>query len=83
MQAYYEMETQISSNHQLHIQLPDSIPAGRAKIAIIYELAEQQKPTKQSLMAEFLNNLPEPKNQGLSREQIQTYMDEERTSWDD
>lgn len=83
MQAYYEIETQISSNHQLHIQLPDSIPTGRAKIAIIYELAERQKPTKKSLMLEFLNSLPEPKTQGLSREQIQTYLDEERASWDD
>jgi len=39
MQAYYEIETDIPVNHQLHIQLPDSIPAGRAKIAVIYEVA--------------------------------------------
>ena len=30
MYAYYEVETNIPSNHELHIQLPDSIPAGRA-----------------------------------------------------
>jgi len=36
MQAYYEIETDIPSNHQL--QLPDTIPPGRAKIAVIYEL---------------------------------------------
>lgn len=40
MHAYYEMETHIPSNHQLQIQLPEIIPAGRAKIAVIYELAE-------------------------------------------
>lgn len=40
MQAYYEIETQIPGNHQLNIQLPDTIPAGRAKIAVIYEVAE-------------------------------------------
>ncbi len=40
MHAYYEMETHIPSNHQLQIQLPEMIPAGRAKIALIYELAE-------------------------------------------
>jgi hypothetical protein len=83
MQAYYEIEAQIPSNHQFNIQLPDTIPAGRAKIAVIYELVERQQPTKNSLMAEFLNSLPEPKAQGLSREQIQTYMTEERASWDD
>lgn len=42
MQAYYEIETNIPSNHQLQIQLPDSIPVGRAKIAIIYEFVETQ-----------------------------------------
>ncbi|MDP3877760.1 MAG: hypothetical protein Q8Q50_12335 [Methylobacter sp.] len=46
MQAYYEIETDITANHQLHIQLPDSIPQGRAKIAVIYELAEWQQPKK-------------------------------------
>ena len=85
MQAYYELETDITANHELHIQLPNSIPAGRAKIAVIYELNEQQKqkPTQKNLMLEFLNSLPEPKIQGLSRQQIQAYMDEERASWDD
>ncbi len=82
MQAYYEIETQISNNHQLHIQLPDSIPAGLAKIAIIYEVSEWQKPSKKALMLEFLDNLPELKTQGLSREQIQTYLNEERAAWD-
>jgi hypothetical protein len=42
MQAYYEIETNIPSNHQLQIQLPDSIPVGRAKIAVIYEFVEAQ-----------------------------------------
>lgn len=38
MQAYYEIETDIPSNHHLQLQLPDSIPVGRVKIAVIYEL---------------------------------------------
>ena len=40
MQAYYEIETDIPRNHQLHLQLPDSIPSGRVKIAVIYELTQ-------------------------------------------
>jgi hypothetical protein len=43
MQAYYEIETNIPSNHQLQINLPEIIPAGRAKIAVIYELSEIKK----------------------------------------
>ena len=38
MQAYYEIETEIPSNHQILLQLPDSIPPGLAKIAVIYEV---------------------------------------------
>ena len=38
MQAYYEIETEIPVNHLLKLQLPEMIPSGRAKIAIIYEL---------------------------------------------
>ena len=30
MQAYYEIETDIPDDHQLPIQLPENIPAGRA-----------------------------------------------------
>jgi len=82
MQAYYEIETDITANHQLHLQLPDSIPAGRAKVAVIYELAGQQA-DKVKLMASFLNNLPEVGGQALSREQIQAYLDEERSSWNE
>ncbi|MGH8559316.1 MAG: hypothetical protein ACRESZ_18090 [Methylococcales bacterium] len=84
MQAYYELETDIPANHELHIRLPETIPAGRAKIAVIYELQlPERQPTKNDLMAEFLNSLPDSKTQGLSREQIQAYITEERASWDD
>lgn len=54
MHAYYEVETNIPSNHQLQIQLPDSIPAGRAKIAIIYEFTETKNNVGSSLNV-FLN----------------------------
>jgi hypothetical protein len=43
MQAYYEIETDITANHQLHIQLPASIPQGRAKVKVIYEVSENTK----------------------------------------
>ena len=84
MQAYYEIETDIPRDHQLHIQLPDTIPAGRAKIAVIYELGDADaKATEDSLMTEFLKSLPVTKTQGLSAEQIQAYLTEERASWED
>jgi len=82
MQAYYEIETQIPQNHQLKLQLPDTIPAGLAKIAVIYELPEVTE-NKAVKMAAFLNALPDKADQsGLSRAAINEYIDQERSDWD-
>jgi hypothetical protein len=82
MQAYYEIETQIPSNHQLNLQLPDSIPAGAAKIAVIYELPEKPD-VKVSKMAAFLQTLPDvPEGKGLNRAAIESHLQQERESWD-
>ena len=51
MQAYYEIETDIPKNHRLNLVLPDDIPEGKAKLAIIYEV-----PSKQTQNAEDLIN---------------------------
>lgn len=54
MQAYYEIETDIPKNHRLNLVLPDHIPAGRAKIAVIYELTQIKNDAGVALKA-FLN----------------------------
>ncbi len=54
MQAYYEIETDIPENHQLNVVLPDEIPAGKAKLAIIYEFSESKNNAGIAL-SEFLN----------------------------
>jgi hypothetical protein len=46
MPAYYEVETNIPSNHQLQIQLPDIVPIGRIKVSVLYELPDL--PTKKT-----------------------------------
>jgi len=43
VQAYYEVETEIPLDHQLKLQLPDNIPVGHAKIAVIYEMPKTQE----------------------------------------
>lgn len=78
MQAYYEIETEIPTSHRLDIQLPDNIPPGKAKIAIIYEIAETDI-SKNMRMVEFLNSLPDHPTDGLSREEIQTHLGNART----
>ena len=82
MQAYYEIETQIPPNHRLNLQLPDSIPAGTAKIAVIYELPEKPE-TKATKMAAFLQNLSEvTEGKGLSRTAIDAHLHHERQDWE-
>lgn len=81
MQAYYEIETDIPLNHQLSIRLPDNIPAGRVKVAVIYEVNETGG--NQTQMAAFLNALPDNPGTGLSRNEIQAYVNRERDNWDD
>jgi O-phosphoseryl-tRNA(Cys) synthetase len=54
MQAYYEIEAEIPSDHKLQLQLPENIPIGKAKIAIIYEIA-QIKNDAGAALKEFLN----------------------------
>jgi len=78
VRAYYEIETEIPINHQLMLNLPDHIPSGRAKIAVIYEWVETEKST----MADFLNNLPLNTAGGLTQSQILNYLKSERDQWD-
>jgi hypothetical protein len=81
MQAYYETETQIPQNHRLNLQLPETIPAGHAKIAVIYELPEATE-NKAVKMAAFLNGLPDETDEsGMSREAINEFLQQERQDW--
>lgn len=82
VQAYYEIETAIPANHQINLQLPDTIPAGKVKIAIIYEATETST-DKNSLMINFLNSLPDSPTDGLTREEIRHVVSEERRAWDE
>lgn len=82
MQAYYEVETEIPLDHQLKLQLPDNIPVGHVKIAVIYEIPKMQE-NKAAELTAFLQALPDVvKEGGLSRETINDYLRHERQGWD-
>jgi len=80
MQAYYELQTVVPIDHQLTITLPAEIPAGKVKIAVIYDVLEPSS-DQQDSMAEFLSQLPVNVS-GLTRNQIHDYLEQERQSWD-
>jgi len=43
MQAYYEIETLIPQDHQLQLQLPETIPAGRAKALSLPDISKPMR----------------------------------------
>ena len=55
MHAYYEIATYIPSNHQLHLTVPNEIPEGKVKIAIIYELPNVQTKKTSDLIGAIKN----------------------------
>jgi hypothetical protein len=76
-----ELSAEIDQNDQIHLQLPVTIKAGKAKVIVIVEDNEQE--SKQSALTDFLSNLPvTPENQGLTRDEIQQYIQHERQDWD-
>ncbi len=75
MQAYFETEAYLPVNHSLNIKLPDEIPAGKVRIAVIYE-----KPSEN--LDQFLELLP-LNAQGRSNADIAQQINEERDSWGD
>ncbi|MBS3955071.1 MAG: hypothetical protein KGZ88_19130 [Methylomicrobium sp.] len=80
MQAYYETEVILPVNHHLNLQLPDEIPAGRVRIAVIYE--KENNGTEQGNLSQFLSTLP-LNEQGRSDADILQQIKEERDSWDE
>ncbi|MCD2449355.1 hypothetical protein GO003_002995 [Methylicorpusculum oleiharenae] len=80
MQAYYETEVILPVNHHLNLQLPDEIPAGRVRIAVIYE--KENNSTEPGNLSQFLSTLP-LNEQGRSDADILQQIKEERDSWDE
>lgn len=75
MHAYYEVEINIPSNHQLHIQLPDIVPAGRAKISVLYELPDLPTQKTEDLIKAIKNfRVKKP----LSNQEIKSLCEEGR-----
>jgi hypothetical protein len=80
MQAYFETEVFLPVNHHLNLKLPDEIPAGRVRIAVIYE--KEKKSTEPGNLSQFLSSLPLNEH-GRSAADIMQQIKEERDSWDE
>lgn len=76
-----ELSADIDQNRQIHLQLPETFKTGKAKVIVMVE--DNGQTSKQSALADFLNELPDkPEYQGLSRDEIQQFIQQERMGWD-
>ena len=75
MQAYYEIEIDIPKNHRLNLVLPDDIPEGKAKVAIIYELPSLQTKNTEDLIKAIKKFRAK---QALSNKEIKELIEEGR-----
>jgi hypothetical protein len=89
MQAYFETEAYLPVNHSLNLQLPDDIPAGKVRIAVIYEKPSQNDNNKfideKGSAQALLNALKANPLQGeaqLSDAQITAQIAEIESSWE-
>lgn len=74
-----ELPSEIDQNHQIHLQLPETIKVGKAKVIVMVEETEQSE--QLLTLVDFLNELPDvAKGAGLSQEEIKHCVDQERQS---
>lgn len=52
MQAL-ELTTEINEQHQIHLQLPDTVKAGKAKVIVLLEDASDIQPPKKRVFGQF------------------------------
>jgi hypothetical protein len=52
MQAL-ELTAEINEQHQIHLQLPDTVKAGKAKVIVLLEDASDIQPPKKRVFGQF------------------------------
>lgn len=56
MQAL-ELSIEINEQHQIHLQLPDSIRAGKAKVLVLLEDVTEPQPKKKRVFGQFRSKI--------------------------
>lgn len=74
------VETRVSADHRLNIELPDTFPVGEVEVTI---RAKTDAPHTQETLIEFLDWLKTLPPTGRSKEEILAQIAEERNSWGD
>ena len=75
-----KLNAHIDSSHRIEIQLPIDAPEGNAEIIVL--IPDTPSPAEKGLRAFFDNLDRHPPQRRNSKEEIDTYLANERASWD-
>ena len=56
MQAI-ELQAQITASHEIHLKLPATIKAGKAKVIVMYDTSETEPCTKKRTFGQFRHQI--------------------------
>ena len=79
-----EIDTEIAPDRAIHVQLPQGIPATRARVIVLYEsddISRSDPEGQHGNLDDFLAALPR-NTLGRDREEIAALVEAERASWD-
>ena len=79
MQAI-KLKAMIDESHRLQLDLPADTPIGEAEVIVL--LAQRTAPKSSQSLLEFFNELDRSVRPRLSAEEVERWVEAERTSWD-
>lgn len=81
MQAV-KLKVEITSDHQIYGIVPDDVPQGEAEVVVLYEKPENRGNGQMAKMYAFLENIQQQKHPRRSIDDIKSYINSERDSWE-
>jgi len=82
MQAV-KLKVNITSDHRLDGIVPDDVPSGEAEVVVLYENPEHGNDDQMAQMFSFLENVQKKDHPRRSLDEIKSYINNERDSWED
>jgi hypothetical protein len=79
-----ELDAEITTDHAIHLTLPEEAPAGPARVIVLYDTerdAQALASSREGNLDDFLSALP-TNIPGRARRDIAAQVEAERTSWD-
>ena len=82
MQAI-ELQTEIDDQGEIHLRLPLELKARKARVIVLYEdIKSDPRSDEDNNLMTFLENLNQGDWPSRSKEEIDRYIEEERTGWE-